>query len=571
MKVIFKIVFVSVVLLLAAGSGVRASGTSFFVDQGFDQFSRTNITATLRIDGQNAQFYVEDRHWDLLSGADRASALSALDDLSSSFDNQIYPSLTAVLGSEWNPGIDGNPKITILLTDLKNGFGGYFRDDDEYLKTAVSSSNEREMFYINTDFIGFSRHLKAFAAHEFQHLINFNQKDRLRNVKEKLWLNELASEVAPTLAGLNKPYSGSNLQSRVNVFLDNASDALTRWSGNSEDYGIVSVFGHYLLDHYGSGFFTSVEQSPQTGFKAINGVIEATGKSETFSEVFRDWVVAVLLNDCDVLPQNTFCYFDPDLGFNNLHIKFSGGTESGNSFTKFASTYPWQPEWYSYERDIQPKPADHIFTFTFINNSNSEFTVPYVVYPTNGLPQVYYMGIVNGKGKFYVENFGYEVSKVVVMPVNMGVDDNFLSSFTMTAETGTTIPTDTTESTAAASFTPLPEGSLVRAYADEKVYIIKNPSTGSGQAYKRWVQRPEIIDMYGHLRWEDVIVVPKEQLDAYQEAGVVRLFGDPRVYGVNSAGQKRWIQTEAEFLSLGYKFDMVYIINDSEFNFYPTI
>ncbi|OGZ60840.1 MAG: hypothetical protein A2919_02195 [Candidatus Spechtbacteria bacterium RIFCSPLOWO2_01_FULL_43_12] len=565
-KIILKIFLVSCLLLLVSVSAAQAQSVIFRVDQGFDQYNRTQLTATLQLEGQKAQYYIEDTYWNGQSGTSRAQILSTLDDVSSSFDGQIYPAVTGVFGSEWNPGIDGSSKITILISDLKNGIGGYFRDNDEHPKTVVADSNEREMFYMNTDFLGASRQLKAFAAHEFQHLINYNQKNRLRNANEEVWLNELASEIAPSIAGLNQPYSGSNLQSRVSTFLDEASNPLTRWSGQSGDYGIVSVFGNYLRDHYGDTFFTNITQNSLTGFNAINNSLALQGKIETYPEVFRNWAVAVLLNNCNVLPANTFCYLNPDLGYDNLHIQFDGGVESGSSFTNTYSSYPWEGRWYSYERDIQPKPDDHIFTFTFNNNSNSEFTLPYVVYSTDGAPKVYYLEIESGRGKFYVENFGYTVSKVVAMPINAGLNSDFQSSFTVTATTTTTVPADITESTHATEFEPaLPEGALVREYGRAEVYIIKN-------GYKRWIPAPQIIDMYGHLRWEDIITVPAGTLGDYQISDVIRYANDPRVYRITNNGTvKTWITSEAEFTSLGYKFDMVYEINEKEFNFYPTI
>ena len=37
-----------------------------------------------------------------------------LSDLADSFENQIYPTDRAFFGSEWTPGVDGDPHIYIL-------------------------------------------------------------------------------------------------------------------------------------------------------------------------------------------------------------------------------------------------------------------------------------------------------------------------------------------------------------------------------------------------------------------------------------------------------------------------
>ena len=54
------------------------------------------------------------------------------------------------------------------------------------------------MIHVNVDFI-FDRRIKDFIAHELQHLINWNQKERLVDLKEDVWLNEMRSEYVPSL------------------------------------------------------------------------------------------------------------------------------------------------------------------------------------------------------------------------------------------------------------------------------------------------------------------------------------------------------------------------------------
>jgi len=40
-------------------------------------------------------------------------------DLSNEFDSTIYPKATALYGTEWNPGIDRDSKITLLFYQMK--------------------------------------------------------------------------------------------------------------------------------------------------------------------------------------------------------------------------------------------------------------------------------------------------------------------------------------------------------------------------------------------------------------------------------------------------------------------
>ena len=109
-----------------------------------------------------------------------------------------------------------------------------------------------------------------------------------------------------------------------------------------------------------------------------------------------------------------------------------------------------------------------------------------------------------------------------------------------------------------------PDGTIIRAKNDYKVYVIKG-------RYKRWIQRAEIFNAYGHLHWEDVIEVEPEILDAYQTSWLIRAKNDYKVYEVTPSGVKRWLNmTPSEFEESGRKWEMVYIVNDFERDFYHT-
>lgn len=563
-----KILLASIVLsgvVFVFTAQANAQTVTFFVDSNFDKFSRGSITATQRVEGARARYFIEDPYWNSLSASSQNTTLSRIEELSDVFDSQIYPNVTRVFGTEWNPGIDGDSKITILIMQMRNSFGGYFASINELSRTQASNSNEREMFYLPTVFLGSARQLHAFAAHEFQHLVNYNQKNRLQNVTEETWLNELMSEIAPTVSDLNTPFSESYLQDRLQTFLKAPGTPLTRWENTGNDYGLVSMFGHYLLDRFGERFYTELMQNPAKGIESINAALAALGRVQKFEDIFSDWVVSVLLNNCSVAPVNTFCYLNPGLGADNLLITFTPGTESAKVIEDTATTFAWQGNWLSYTRDIADTTSeDPVFIFTITKPTGRDFAVPYVVYPQQGLPQVYYATFSGDTAKFYVNDFGEEISRIDVMPIYQEFGTSIsTATYSVRAEVSATIPADATQSVAAKDVAiNIPDGSLIRAEGDTKVYITKG-------LYKRWVQDAAIIDMYGHLRWEDIITVSPSTLDKYQTVSLVRLANDPRVFWISLANTKVWIQTKEEFLAEGYKFDMVYEINEREFNFFP--
>ena len=109
-----------------------------------------------------------------------------------------------------------------------------------------------------------------------------------------------------------------------------------------------------------------------------------------------------------------------------------------------------------------------------------------------------------------------------------------------------------------------PDGSLLRSKNGYKVYVIKG-------LYKRWMQHQDIFNMYGHLSWDDIIDVEPEVLDQYQDAWLVRAAGDKRVYEVNADGTKHWLNmTASQFSTSGRLWDMVFIVNSFERDFYNT-
>ncbi|MHA1482600.1 MAG: hypothetical protein ACTSQA_04080, partial [Candidatus Heimdallarchaeaceae archaeon] len=222
---------------------------TFFIESSFDLEQREQIKAVLEKVSENAYFYLEKDWHENLTEKEKQEIEQSLKSLSKEFDEKIYPELTLTYGQEWKPGIDSDEHITILFHQMKENAGGYFNNGDEYRKIQNPLSNEREIIYLNTDNLKYEI-IKSCVAHEFVHLITFNQKDRLRGVSEDIWLNEARADYAPTLLGYDEDYQGSNLQQRVRQFISSPTDSVTEWKNEGSDYGIVNIFTQYLVDHY---------------------------------------------------------------------------------------------------------------------------------------------------------------------------------------------------------------------------------------------------------------------------------------------------------------------------------
>ena len=103
---------------------------------------------------------------------------------------------------------------------------------------------------------------------------------------------------------------------------------------------------------------------------------------------------------------------------------------------------------------------------------------------------------------------------------------------------------------------------LIRGPDGIKVYIVMG-------AYKRHIFNPEVFNMYGHLKWSDIEEVSQTVLDSYTTSDLYRVDTDYRVFSVTADGGKRHLNmTAAEFVTAGYSWGQIFIINEKEGNFY---
>ena len=269
---------------------------TFFVNPTYDAMGRTSIPVTLEYVGTHIYLHVDDSYLNSLNPSERAVFNQQIIASGQEFDNNIYSKETAFWGSESNPGLDGDPKITILLERLIAGTGGYFDSINGYSTSQSEQTNQREMFVANILSLGSDR-LKIFLAHEFQHLISFNQKELLRDVPEDTWLNELRSQYAITLAGYNDNFKNSDLSQRLQTFLSNSTDSLTEWPNTIIDYASVTLFGQYLVDRFGPGILQDTFHGSLAGIDSINKYLVDHQSTERFTDVFSDWEWANYFNN----------------------------------------------------------------------------------------------------------------------------------------------------------------------------------------------------------------------------------------------------------------------------------
>lgn len=389
---------------------VAGQQTIFNIEASYDLLQRNTLSANLIKISPTAYWYFDSQLWAELSGAQQAEINQSLDFLAEEFETNIYPKLTRVFGSEWSPGIDKDTRITILMHQMTKLTGGYGDTADEYPKIQIPDSNEREMLYLNTQYIS-TAYAKSFLAHELVHLITFNQKNKKYGVYEDIWLNEARAEYAPTFLGYDDNYEGSNLQRRVRDFLDKPSDSLTEWRETPTDYGVVNLFTQYLVDHYGIQILSDSLGKKETGIKSINAVLTQRGFQEDFAQIFANWTVAVLINNCQV--SEKYCYYNKNLKDFRItplinYLPFVG--ESTLSVTN--TTKDWAGNWHKF---IGGKGA---LTVDFTGTKGLIFSVPYLIHHLSGEVTIGSLSLgVLQNGKILVADFGSENVALTIIPI----------------------------------------------------------------------------------------------------------------------------------------------------------
>ncbi|MEA3439589.1 MAG: hypothetical protein U9R58_04840, partial [Chloroflexota bacterium] len=221
--------------------------------------------------------------------------------LVNTFENQIYPTNRAFFGSEWSPGVDGDPHLYILYTSgLGDSVAGLFSPGDEYPAQAIEYSNEHEMFLLNADTVGLDETFTyGVLAHEFQHMIHWN-----RDRNEQSWLNEGFAELAMLLNG----YDTGGV---ARLYTYDTDIQLNDWPRTDQDslphYGASFLFVTYFLDRFGEEATQALVAEPENGLESIDSLLQNADIIEMHSnrvlsadDVFADWVVANYLQDKNV-------------------------------------------------------------------------------------------------------------------------------------------------------------------------------------------------------------------------------------------------------------------------------
>lgn len=287
-----------------------------------NSFASTNtydtVSATLRYSGDEFEFYVDDRDAAALADTD-------LEELAAKFE-AVLSTEHALFGNRSD--VDGDGKFAVLFTQTVNKLGasaggivtGFFYAIDLLDADTNAASNESEVLYTFvpdpagdlgvaiTKGFAESNIYPGVLAHEYQHMINFNEHYFVAGGQpEKNFLNEGLAHLAEDIYlrdGQHMLRSGIENPSRVLRYLINCENVCFTCGANLAQRGGSYLFVRWLYEQAEAGnlpgsasgeeFLQNLVQTQRTG--KANIVVAALGAdapAEEFRELLANFSLAV--------------------------------------------------------------------------------------------------------------------------------------------------------------------------------------------------------------------------------------------------------------------------------------
>jgi len=381
---------------------------SFNIQLDYDLSGNSKINTQLIKITNKLYFYAEKEWFNRLSYENKREIDNKIYNLSNEFEYRIYPILTQSFGFEDNPGIDNDSRIIIVLHQMKATIGGYIQTEDNYSSQIYPRSNEGQVIYLNADHVLslLSNNLNYHLSHEFMHLITLKE-----NPNEEIWLNEARAEYTEILLGYEKDWANSNLRRRIQQFLNNTNISLLNWDNANYDYAKVNLLTQYLVEHYGINILIDSLHSSKAGVDAINYALQKNGFSKNFSDIFMNWLITNIVNDCSIGEE--YCYKNPYLqNFTVFPYTYYLPTQGKSSLSVTDSLKFWNAKWQKIAG------GSEIIKLKFtIPEQTPLYKIPYIIEDINNKKTVGYLDFssVNIQ-EVYIEKIGSKNKAVYFIP-----------------------------------------------------------------------------------------------------------------------------------------------------------
>lgn len=284
----------------------------------------------------NAYFWIE-------TGFDYDSA--TLQRVTDRLESEFYPQLTDLFGTEWRPGVDNDPRISLVHLASLDGYSelGFFDSVNQYPRAIDSLSNQREMVVLNLSELELGSALYyGTLVHELQHLIQWNM-----DANETVWLDEGMAQLAEIYLGFQTAESID--------YLADPSLQLNTWSYDDDavygHYGASYLFVTYLWEVLGDDAIRALARDPANGISSVRRILQQYRADLTLEQLLADWTVANLLDERDI---------DPRYGYRSFRV---GLPEREERVRRLPMEYIYEiPQYGVHYIDLR---ATGVYTLTF--------------------------------------------------------------------------------------------------------------------------------------------------------------------------------------------------------------
>ena len=303
-------------------SGKVGETKRIYVDNNTNISTFVQKSATLRAVGTYCYVWVVDDFYSSTAGENKVDSAIA-QKYADAFD-KMYPMITNVFGKEsdniyydsrWRNMEDYSStgtKINIVVYDIGNdyslskedkcGIVGYFYAKDyiyNYSENGVTSNNGK-YFYIDSGYANsnFDTTIST-LAHEFQHMVNYNQKKVLNNLTSGQWYNEMLSMLCEDMMQKHLGIDDEDSpKARTTVF-----NAYYYYSGISEynsknqicSYATAFSFGSFIARNFGGAeLVQKISKNSYVDNDSItNAVNSLNGTKYTYDDLFEKYLLAL--------------------------------------------------------------------------------------------------------------------------------------------------------------------------------------------------------------------------------------------------------------------------------------
>ncbi len=374
---------------------------SIYVDTDTSMSTFSQKSATLRAKSENCYVWIVDDYFSESAGGAKAGTAIAKK-YAEKFE-EMYPYITKVFGGESDEILnlssdaivdiktlsDTGEKINIVVYDIGNDYGsssqtgvaGYFYSKDYYYASPaylalnssyelVGKSNVGKYFYIDSVYANsnFSDTIST-LAHEFQHMVNFNQKD-MASLKSVLagtssktlssdanyneMLSMLCEDMMQEKLGLGDSASPKSRIQTFNAYYWMSGMREYRNDDNSVlSYSTAYAFGSWLARQYGgAALVKKISTNFYVGNESIvNAVNALNGTSKTFDDLFAEFTVAVT----GISSSHSSFYTHnqnaaQSIAYNSYYYPMTAFDLWGSSFSLAGTTFQTKMNGYKYSR-----------------------------------------------------------------------------------------------------------------------------------------------------------------------------------------------------------------------------